>query len=330
MSLGRCENPWDLVEQQERVVERQLHDLDQATRYPLGPWLLCGLHCAALFSAAGLLTLLRPRVPVPPMCRDLGRRYWFVAEMGVHKGVEISALARDRYEGQGVDLGCGDGIVGGILSRTCGLQPLVGVDQIEVDVLKEGYRSFVQADLHELPFGEGEFDYAVSVCVVEHLPDLAGALREIRRVLKPGGTYHFTTPSPRFDTSTLGYRFFSLLGLRQAAEGHRRKKDAEMLHYHILSAQEWRLLLEECGFEDVRVRPIFSRFQHLVYDLMSLQINLMQLYFADRLRALGARHPWLQRALAWATSVISAHVALTPATETTETHLHITCRRGGR
>lgn len=307
------------------MVERQLEDLEWAAGHPLGPWLLGAAHCAALLAAAAVLSL-RGR-EVPWMCRELGRHYWFVAEMGIHKGVEISALARDSYSGQGVDLGCGDGIVGGILMRICGLQPLVGVDQIEPDVRKHGYADFVQSDLQELPFEAERFDYAISVCVVEHLPDLAGAAREVRRILRPGGTWHFTTPSPRFGESTLGYRFFRALGLRDAAEGHRRKKDVEMLHYHILSADEWRRLLHEAGFQDVQVRPIFSRRQHLVYDLMSLQINLMRLYFADRLRDLGTRCPVLQRALAWATAVVSANVALQPATDTSETHLHVTCRR---
>lgn len=330
--LGRCDDPWELQEEQWRLVERQVADIELAAR---PPWshraaALGTLHCAGLLTAAGLLSLLRPR-PVPDFCRELGRRYWFVAEMGIHKGVEISALARDSYRGRGVDLGCGDGIVGGILQRTCGMEPLVGVDVLgvqEPSVLAEGYAGFVESDLHALPLETDGFDYAVSVCVVEHLADLRTALGEVHRILRPGGTFHFTTPSPRFETSVLGYRFLQALGRREAAEAHRHRKKVEMLHYHLLSPEEWRRLLEECGFRDVRVRPIFSRFQHLVYDLMSLQINLMRLYFADRLRALGTRHEGLQRALAGATAVLSAQLALSPATEGDETHLHVTCTAG--
>lgn len=327
--LGRCDAPWELLEEQGRVVQRLVADLELAGRPPWshGAAALGTLHCAGLLTAAAALQVLRPR-PIPRLCRELGQRYWFVAEMGIHKGVELSALARDRYQGRGVDLGCGDGIAGGILQRACGLEPLVGVDMLgahEDAVRKEGYAAFVESDLHRLPLEGGSFDYAVSICVVEHLADLRTALGEVHRILRPGGTYHFTTPSPRFPASTLGSRLLTALGRPQAARAHERRKEAEMLHYHVLSPGQWRRLLEDCGFRDVTVRPIFSRLQHLVYDLLSLQINLMRLYFADRLRALGTRHGVLQRALAWATAVLSAQVALAPATERDETHLHVTC-----
>ncbi len=44
-----------------------------------------------------------------------------------------------------------------------------------------------------LDFEDGTFDLAVSHEVFEHLPDVEGAIRELRRVLKPGGlTYIYT------------------------------------------------------------------------------------------------------------------------------------------
>ena len=47
---------------------------------------------------------------------------------------------------------------------------------------------FVVHDLHEgLPFAAGTFDRVVSGLVVEHLRDLDGFFREMRRVLRPGG-----------------------------------------------------------------------------------------------------------------------------------------------
>lgn len=47
---------------------------------------------------------------------------------------------------------------------------------------------FLQADLYRLPFGRGVFDHVFVCFVLEHLPDPVGALRQLKAVLKPGGT----------------------------------------------------------------------------------------------------------------------------------------------
>src|SRR5262245_2019421 len=49
----------------------------------------------------------------------------------------------------------------------------------------------VQAPAEKLPFADGQFDTVVSTLVLCTVTDLAQALRELRRVLKPGGRMLF-------------------------------------------------------------------------------------------------------------------------------------------
>jgi ubiquinone/menaquinone biosynthesis C-methylase UbiE len=46
-------------------------------------------------------------------------------------------------------------------------------------------------DGQRLPFADNSFDAALSTFTLCTIPDAAAALREVRRVLRPGGTFHF-------------------------------------------------------------------------------------------------------------------------------------------
>ncbi len=52
----------------------------------------------------------------------------------------------------------------------------------------------VQGDALRLPFADGTFDRIIAAEVMEHIPDDAGAMDELARVLKPGGLAAVTVP----------------------------------------------------------------------------------------------------------------------------------------
>jgi SAM-dependent methyltransferase len=54
--------------------------------------------------------------------------------------------------------------------------------------------SGVQGDALHLPFPDGTFDRVIASEVLEHIPDDVSAMRELARVLRPGGTMAVTVP----------------------------------------------------------------------------------------------------------------------------------------
>ncbi|WP_328601316.1 class I SAM-dependent methyltransferase [Actinomadura physcomitrii] len=81
---------------------------------------------------------------------------------------------------------------------------------------RRGARTPVQADITNLPFPPATFDTCLTYNGLHCLPDPAAALRELARVLRPGGTLRGTTlvrgTSPRHDALFALMRRLSLFG----------------------------------------------------------------------------------------------------------------------
>ena len=90
-----------------------------------------------------------------------------------------------------LDVACGTGVVAAAAAERVGPSGAVtGVDinpgMIAVAARTQGVR-WAQADAARLPFPDGGFDRVLCQAGLQFVPDRLGALRAMRRVLRPGG-----------------------------------------------------------------------------------------------------------------------------------------------
>ena len=135
--------------------------------------------------------------------------------------------ARDLDGKRVLEIGCGrGGFSCWIASQPTAPRELVAADFSSVAVAKGkafadrqglGNITWIEADIQKIPFPNASFDTVFSCETVEHVPDPQLALRELARVLKPGGTLFLTTPNY---LGTMGlYRLYLRLTGRRFTEG---------------------------------------------------------------------------------------------------------------
>ncbi|GAB2810166.1 class I SAM-dependent methyltransferase [Actinocorallia aurea] len=75
------------------------------------------------------------------------------------------------------------------------VQTMFGAMELEGQAPEGASAETVEGDALALPFGDDTFDKIVAAEVMEHIPDDMKAMRELFRVLKPGGQVAVTVPS---------------------------------------------------------------------------------------------------------------------------------------
>jgi SAM-dependent methyltransferase len=98
-----------------------------------------------------------------------------------------------------------------------------------------------------LPYDDSSFEVVFNNSALEHIADLDQALREIARVLAPGGTLAF---------NVLNHRYFKWWPMGdQAMHDYREWQPV----YHALSRREWEMRLERVGLHIEEVHGYFGR-----------------------------------------------------------------------
>ena len=160
------------------------------------------------------------------------------------QAIELMAIPSDA---QVLDVGCGSGWATRLMAEKISNGRVVGIDIADemIKLASETSRSFSNvafyvASAEKLPFGDEEFSHAFSMESLYYYADIAGALREIKRVLKPGGL--FVTVVDLYQENLPSHQWVAQL----------------KVPVQLLSTGDYRSLFERAGFVNVRDQRLYD------------------------------------------------------------------------
>jgi SAM-dependent methyltransferase len=226
--------------------------------------------------------------------------YWHTVRVLDEVRRACDAYPADRHTV--VDFGCGDGLLAERIVREIPTAHLTAIDLKPGDIQllqtsarylnQEDRLSAVVGNLYRTHLASGVADIAICSEVVEHLTDDLDALREIHRVLRPGGVLILATPNPGNLLSRMA-RLLRASRTGQAAHSDHKPSsrnqgpDSE-IHGHINErpVSYWRTQMERAGFRVERVLPVTTR-----YGSVDLSHRPASFAASLLLQALAARIP---------------------------------------
>lgn len=194
--------------------------------------------------------------------------------LGIHRAWKRDFVANSgiRLGDRVLDLAGGTGDIAALLSRRVGDNGRVVLTDINDAMLGVGRRRledrgivgnirYALANAEALPFGDSQFDAVTIAFGLRNVTDKDAALREMRRVLKPGGRaliLEFSQVGPEplkmaYDAWSFGV--LPLLGKLVAHDEDSYRYLAESIRKHP-PQQELADMMSEAGFVDVRYRNL--------------------------------------------------------------------------
>jgi ubiquinone/menaquinone biosynthesis C-methylase UbiE len=156
-----------------------------------------------------------------------------------------------------LDAGCGDGRYTRHIIRRSAPDATIAAFDLSRRMLVRARRRLknervrcVSADLTHLPYADGCFDAVVCGWVLEHLPEPLPGLRELARVLQPGGKMLLMTTEDTFAGSMC----------------------SSVWHCRTYNRAELRRACQECGLQ--WVRPLYFTTLHRLFRLGGIVVEL--------------------------------------------------------
>jgi SAM-dependent methyltransferase len=160
------------------------------------------------------------------------------------QAIDLMAIPADA---QVLDVGCGSGWATRLMAEKASQGRVVGIDiademiRIAIETSKPFANvEFQIASAEKLPFRDREFSHAFSMESLYYYADMLAALKEIRRVLKPGG------------------QFVTVVDLFQENAPSGQWIDQLKVPVQFLSSAEYRSQFERAGFTNIMDRRLYD------------------------------------------------------------------------
>lgn len=213
------------------------------------------------------------------------RFYLYRPWIPICKSIEAEVIRRFDFTGPVLDIGCGNGLFGSLSFKE---KIDVGLDYdknaVEEARKRSIYKEVILGDARALPFEKSTFNTIVSVCALEHIPELDKVLSSVRNVLRESGSFVFTVPSEEFGDYLFGSTLLKALGQKVRAKKYGDEKNRKSGHLHVYSPKKWKEILKEKGLEVDSINHIFPKeavflwsfFHSLPFRILFLPFRLLR------------------------------------------------------
>lgn len=185
--------------------------------------------------------------------RELFTRNQVVWKLSLEYWDEVLKLANGRNV---LECGCGSAIVSMHLAMNHYCTHLLDISNSGIVLAKKNYQAnsikghFIRGDVINLPFKDRTFDIVMSFGLLEFLTDIGTAIKQMVRVLKPGGIFAADICTNRFSIMTLPRLFRNIIkfDFEKIFEGDWRGPYTEVNSY---SKREYKDAMEESGLTNI-------------------------------------------------------------------------------
>lgn len=160
-----------------------------------------------------------------------------------------------------LDFGCGDGFFANTVFEKNKINVGLDVKNARTEKItdKNIYNRVVFYDGEKIPFRSNHFKTVVSNCVLEHVLDINIAIKEIFRVIKPGGYFLTTVMTNKWNNYQFGEKIFGQIYI-----DYMQKKQ---VHHNLFSYQKWTEKFKQAGFKIILTRGYLDKKNSQFLDL---------------------------------------------------------------